>query len=71
MIQPRIRHDWHLSNELTKQIIRGGGTEIQNLKYAQNIENEPIIIVLVIEYWSLWLVCDLLARRLSGGVLVI
>jgi len=34
-------------------------------------KNEHIITVLVIEYWNLKFVCDLLARRLSGGVLVI
>ena len=46
-------------------------TEIQNLKHAQDIKKEHIKIVLVIEYWNLWFVCDLHARRLSGGVIVI
>jgi len=46
-------------------------TEIQNLKHAKNIENEHIKTVSVIEYWKLKFICNLLARRLSGGVLVI
>jgi hypothetical protein len=46
-------------------------TEIQNLKHAQDIEKKHIKIVLVIEYWNLWFVCDLFTRRLSGGMLVI
>jgi hypothetical protein len=33
-----------------------------------NSKSKP---VLVIEYWNLQFVCDLPARRLSGGVLVI
>jgi hypothetical protein len=45
-------------------------TEIQNLKHAQDIEKEHIKIVLVIGYWNLRFICNLLARRLSGGVLV-
>jgi len=50
----------------TKQITM---TEIQNSKCLKY--RKMNITVWVIEYWNLKFICNLLARRLSGGVLVI
>ena len=44
--------------------------EIQNSKIAQDFKNDPSKAVSVIEYCTLIFVCNLLARRISGGVLV-
>ena len=44
-------------------------TEIQNSKHAHDLEEQKLPTVLVIGDWNLRFVCNLLARRLSGGVL--
>ncbi len=44
-------------------------TKIPNVyMISKNEHSKP---VLVIEYWNLKFICNLLARRLSGGVLVV
>jgi hypothetical protein len=45
-------------------------TEIQNPKHLYDLQEQRFISCLVIGYWNLRFICNLLARRLSGGVLV-
>jgi hypothetical protein len=45
-------------------------TEIQNSKHVHDLQAQHFKPVWVIGYWNLRFVCNLLARRLSGGVLV-
>ena len=44
-------------------------TEIQNSKHGHDIEEQKCLFGL--GHWILEFICNLLARRLSGGVLVI
>jgi hypothetical protein len=45
-------------------------TEIQNSKHLHDFQVQIFKPVWIIGYWNLRFVCNLLARRLSGGVLV-